>query len=1244
MENFNPNNINEEVKQNIEKKVFKAVLVDTTDVMKSAARDAADEKMTLEPPENPEDLKGMKKFFKSEFWKRTGTRIWKHGILREYTRNKEIYKAREKILNSGNIGAGEDKDQAYHDKFVNDLVNQFSSEYETAIHTDAGEMKKVYDGKKEDSEVNRKEESVKNFVKEKIKEYATGKISEAGFLEFEKHLFGELKGDIEGKQVRTDVMHASNMLEIAKQVKKAMENGQILADEDFEIDLIYGKSKGDVRTESKFTHSEKWAEKISETKIGQFVNETTVATAIALATSLSRSLSSKLASNKAAQFMTFGGSALISGIIAKSRKQREMIQNRTHHNRDMAKGLDYGEKDLNRKEMENFRVDTIGATAVIEEFQRVQEMIASGDKSITPEILQSILVNFSQIEARVRLSDKEHIDMIHYSDPSKVVEERWKVDIERSKLKAELIKMSKSGKLEIPEGYNFDTYISAMTDTQVNALVTDKEHGIDVKDRAFNKMKRSKGNKAALTGFITGLTIGTLAQEAAVHFTHRTGIIEDVYHDIKGDHVTGALGGVEKMTGLAYLKHYVSSDMSSHFSGNNVHEFVMGSNTMKLPEGMNLVHNPDGSFNLLNGKDVIGNHLTMNGDGTFSKEAIDVLHKNGIDIKVDTNYASHLEKHTYSDPADYIKDHPKGFHNIERKMWYDNDTKEFDQNELRTYWSGENGTGINGNGDYVLDVGHMTPDGSFHGDLSANARELLAAGKLKMLFTMSEGTQNHAMWVDVDANGKINVEHNSELGKLFFSKVNGHAQFNGRFGEVAEDLGDGKFKILGTMEGKGLSDISTYTGAVDEIHKTNFIIPGKYDYRVPPFIPVVPGDPLEPARKKAKEDKNKKEQIKDKKSPDGQVILTDGFYGEEDKNTLKENKEFSKEVTEAEYGGLKDDLKMLNKEIQSHHGIIMLEESSFKSEYGKKRYNELAFIKDEKPTRFNKEELQIIGNEMETYLSGVKISSGEKVETKEDKKLSKQEERAQFLKTLEDYLPNATNTKVQAAINSKIFELKKEIEDEEKIENPKQEIKKVVVQKEVKKQEIKKEDKKAEKKAKEEKEKKSIKKKINEALDKVENTMGKGLDALDNGLDSINSVFEKKNKKKNQKQEEIKEVPFDKNINNIFSIMTDTPKTLEREIDSKIEQAKDLPRRNKQAFMIFESDPAKVAGLKKKIEELKLKYPTAHFEFITPSKKDKETIKDNDTAEEYMKKVVKEKMSKVGLNEDDVMNFATRYK
>ncbi len=995
MEHMNTNNNQDSNKP--EKKVFKAIVVDTTDVMKAEARDVADEKMTLEPT-NPE-TKGLKKV--SAFLSRAYKKIWKHGIAREYFHNKEIYKARKKILDSGNMYAGEGEDQAVHDQFVADLMNQFSSEYDEVIHTEAGEMRKVMDGKKDNADENRKEEAVKAYVKEKIKEYAQGKIAEAGFLEWEKHLFGQLKGSVEGKQIRTDVMHSSNLLQIANQVKLAIEHGEIMKDEDFEIDVIYGKSKAGVRTEAKYTNAEKWAEKMAGTKIGQFVNETTISVAIAAATSLSRKASTMLANNKIAQVVTFGGTAFLAAFVAKSRKEREMIQNRTHHSRDMAKGEVFHENDVNRKEMETFRVPTIPANALIEGIEDALHQMKSGDPSITPELLSAYLMNLSNLEAKIHLSDRQSIDLINYSDPKKVVAERQAVDIERSKLKVELRKMHQEGKLSIPEGMTFDNHLNSLIATEESLIINDQKNGINAKDIAFNKMKKSEGWKAAGKGFISSLVIGSVAQEVISMGTERIGIVEDLMHkNFNGENV----GGVQNLTAIAALKHHFTGDLNSHLGTPGVlHDVRVGGNTMKLPEGFSLVRNPDHTFNLLNGKEVIGNHLATNPDGTFSKEAIAALHKGGIEINTNSHYGSHLEKHTYSDAKYYIHDHPKGFQKINRDMWYDNDTQEFDENELRTYWAGENGTGIDANGNYVLDVCQMTTDGSFHGDLSTNAQDLLKEGKLKMLFTLSKDTQDQGIWVDIDEHGKVIIDKNSELAKLMLSIVDGHANFHGAFGEVAQVMDNGQVRPLGTMVGEGFKEYDTYAGVVDKFSETKFAIPGEYDYRLPPPIMVVPGKPLEPARKAEEEDKNKgttAENIKThEKGPD--VIPVAVIANKEGKKQAKT----SEVIPAVEVPKIKENKKRVSFKEKLEKALGLIEKGLGKG------VDSLDAGLDWLNNSFEK-----------TFASINKKQKG-----KEDIQLSKKEALLEYMKILENY--QAKNPTVQTALQHKLRDLKRENPD-----------------------------------------------------------------------------------------------------------------------------------------------------------------------------------------------------------------------
>jgi hypothetical protein len=161
-----------------------------------------------------------------------------------------------------------------------------------------------------------------------------------------------------------------------------------------------------------------------------------------------------------------------------------------------------------------------------------------------------------------------------------------------------------------------------------------------------------------------------------------------------------------------------------------------------------------------------------------------------------------LASMTPSEVEQYIKAHPGATHEIHRS-WYDNNSEVFDKNELKTHWGGENGTGINAEGKYVLDINKMTAEGSFHGNLSANVQELLKGDKLRFLISATSGTQNQVFELPIDANGQIIVDPNTDIGKMFFTTdVKGHAVFTGRFGEVAEQIDDkNNFRILSTIEG-----------------------------------------------------------------------------------------------------------------------------------------------------------------------------------------------------------------------------------------------------------------------------------------------------------------------------------------------------------------------------------------------------------------------------------------------------------
>ena len=827
-----------------EKKKFKAVIVDTTDVMKAQARDAGDAQMTMEVPKNGEELKGLKKFFKGEFWKRAGQKIWKHGLWRDYYRNKEIAKAREKILQTGNVFAGEGKDQAAHDKFVKDVMEQFASEYEEVVHTDAGEKRLI-------NEEITNEQEVKSAVKKLIIEYATGRINNEAFKEEEARIFSGLKADTDGKQLRKreDVMHASNLEAIAEQVKEAMRVGEFLEDEDFDIDLVYGKSKAGVRTEAKFSRAEALAERLSHTKIGALVNETTIAAALSVASSIGLKATQSGASF-AAKILPFIGTAAVSSGFAKLREGKKVEEERRQHAREMARGEKFDPNKMERrKEMEESRYQTQSAQELINNLIQSNSALIEHAADLTPEILTQTLTALADVEAKIRLSDRRNIDLISYSDTTNVVEERKNLDIEKAKMKVALRKLFESGKFSAPGALDIDTlrardfesYFDFLTTTQENMLIAE-EGGINAKDRIFNKMKSKRSWKAARTAFASGLIIGTTMQEIMALGTDQVGIVEDIFHHnvnviYGGSAITEA--GSHHLTGLTQLRH-IFQDGTPAISGTGVlHEAFTGSH-IKLPDGASMIHNADGSYNLISGGRTIAEHLTTNPDGTFTPDAQNILHNSGVNID------NHLVGGTVQQhitPNEYINNHSGQTHEMHRS-WYDNNTKAFEENELRTNWGGEHGTGINAEGNYVLDVSHMTPGGSFHDGLSANAQELMKEGKLKMLISLSSETQNQVFEVPISPNGQIIVDAHSEIGKIAFANTGGHAQFLGRFGEIGQDMGDNHFRMLSTLEGPGVTDITdTITTSTPE---TILGIPSVVDtYNLPPFIPLFPRTPLE---------------------------------------------------------------------------------------------------------------------------------------------------------------------------------------------------------------------------------------------------------------------------------------------------------------------------------------------------------------------------------------------------------------
>lgn len=814
--------------QEVEKRKFRVAIVDNSDQVESASRDAADKNLS----KSKEELAGVKGFFK---------KIWTHNIAKPYYQQKEIAKAKANILESGNVHVNDGGEIEHHKKECLAITERFLSEFEKeTVHREAGESRDVL-GKNEG------EQAIQSKIKDLVMEYANEKMTEEAFAEEKIRIFSELKG------ARKDVidkglMYSDNVLEIAKQVKQAVEHGERLTAHDLDFEVVIGRAKSGVRTEAQYSSVDKLTAKIMDSKVGCLVNETTVASALAIAYSLGATASKSFANSKLAAWTTFGATAVLGGGIAAARERKMMEDDRKQHFREMAQGKKFEDsKAPRRKEMEQYRYETRDADSL---FQNLDQSMYAHDKDGKQELKQDLSfaefqVAFGQlaeIESRINLSDGKKIDLVSYSDVKNVEQERLMLDIARAKAKVDLRKCADSPAMKkVLNGKSVDEFLSSLTETRSKQLIQG-EKGIEHQNELFKECKTKATAKAFVKGVVTGLVVGAAAQELLSFINpNQTGMLENFFmRDAHG--AVDANGAVipEHYTPLEYVRRWVSEKMGGNefprMDMQNAHEEIVGAMHVKLPEGVNLEENANGSFSLMRGEEILNNNITLDDAGNISQHSKFLLHEHGIEIK------SGLGQGT---PQEYIQHNPDSTTHVRRDLWYENDTPApvFDKNELGLRWGGHEGTGIDADGNYVFNVKHMTPDGSYQGDFSVDAQEAMKSGELKMIFSLSKDSQNHVFEVPIDAHGNAIIDPNSEAGKILFEDVDGHAKFLGKYAEVAQDMGEGSdgadhVRILATHVGKGIDQFGSPIAIFD--------VPAPYEVDAPWLIPAIGRMPLEP--------------------------------------------------------------------------------------------------------------------------------------------------------------------------------------------------------------------------------------------------------------------------------------------------------------------------------------------------------------------------------------------------------------
>ncbi|MFA5184386.1 MAG: glycosyltransferase family 9 protein [Patescibacteria group bacterium] len=869
----------------IKKLSFTAGVVDTSDILRSRAYRVASEQMTAEKGE----LKGFKGILK---------KIWKYNYAENYLHGKARVEIKKKMVESDNLYIGEklspSEQAAANADFQAATLSRFTSEIKEMVEENLGE-------KKEELKDSPETKKIKSDLKKIINDYADGRLDQAGFEGAKRTIFAAIEGSQDQTTIKKSEMYVDNFLAIAVQVKEIKDNIRLAADHqaklaqfDFDINLVLGKAKEGVKTETHYNLAERTVERLRQTKLGSLVNETTLAAAVGLTYSAGSFVSQRVIRSKALAIGTLGLAAGVSGAYAgvkesqMQKRERQTLEARTaiqtlniqvEKNRlaseitalESARQSSSNPKELQKikksiKALEQEQEKLESQEKFLYEKVTANELNANLDKALEKQLqsapeVDALLDNLADIEARLELSNERKIDLISYSSLTSVEKERQKLLQSKWQAKQKLA--------SLPAGIaqDWEKRLKDLTTLHRGALLDDEKGGIKQKDKEFNKHKNKEVFKKVTQNLIIGLTVGAAAQEGfALLSDKQEGLVENL---IKGN--DRAIGSRD--TALETLKNFITGNASA----GKLHEIAIDNGLIKMPANCNWLPNPDGSFNLVRGSEVLAEHLTVNPDGSLTEEAKGVLAAENIQANVSQYVIQPGETvtaATQTGPADYIAKHPESFKQVSRELWYANDTPMYmgedgklhgaDLNELREQWGGDRGSGINlKTNSYEMTAFKMTPDGSFETvggtKLSENAAELIKEGKMKFLFSLSDGTQDQVIEIPVDpATGKISVERESDLGRLLFGEKDGRAVLKARFSEVAVSAGLGKdgvekVHVFATAVGEGLKEIdeSVVTNVPPHMGTATALdIPRETD--LPPFVPIGWRKPLEPVKKKTK--------------------------------------------------------------------------------------------------------------------------------------------------------------------------------------------------------------------------------------------------------------------------------------------------------------------------------------------------------------------------------------------------------
>lgn len=744
-------------------------------------------------------------------------RVWHGNVARDFIRQRTIQHGREEIIESGNIYALQDGSATDHDQAMAAVVTRFTDDY---LH--GSERQDKLSDAESGAQLERELRTLVNF-------YAQGSIDADVLTEEKNRVLDHYREQLHAEDRNKGLLLTDNLLEVAQEAKAAFNHGVAMERIQGALSAAKGEALIGARTEARRDLTDRIVDKVHSSRVGSLVNETTIGLVTGAIITATKFTTRKAVTAAAATV----GMGVGAGIVAGAREHARVGQERAQHARERATGqeLEPGQGGR-RAAMEETRYETVQASDVIDQLAAARQAVGSAEPAGIEQAIRSI----TEAQTRIALSDETSIDLIAFSSPTSVESERLQLDIKLAEAKVAVNQALAGADATALSNAGLDPDLETTLTGRIDGLRDVIDQDISSKDAVFNKLRRNRTLKMAGIGLVSGIAIGEAMQEThALVSGELQGVFEDsngserrtllagllghqgaagdVSQDADTGHASAELNKQERALGLpeGSLGHDdAAGDIEQNTGGQTAK--LSEHAALGLPEGFRLSDGAQGQQDLIDpeGK-VVLQDIAVDGQGHLTPDSQEALREAGFtfDEQTENFTSSHVTREQVQRSShEYLQHHREEFTKVHRELWYDNNTPDtFDQNELRLNWGGTNSTGVDEHGNYVFNMQQMTPDGSFHNGLSADAQNLLKEGKLAIALSMTQDTQTHVVMIPVDEHGNAVIRADSWMAKSLFETKDGQAQFNGAYAEAVQLMGKHNgvesTRMLATVVGEG---------------------------------------------------------------------------------------------------------------------------------------------------------------------------------------------------------------------------------------------------------------------------------------------------------------------------------------------------------------------------------------------------------------------------------------------------------